>query len=136
MSAKQEATIRARKVFVNRLLKRKQMLIDVVHHGRPNVPKKEMQDKLGKIFKADPAQVVVFGFRTKFGGGSSNGFALVYDDITALKQFEPKSRLTRAGLAKKQDMSRKQRKERKNRAKKLRGTEKASAATAGKQPPK
>lgn len=47
------------------------------------------------MFKCDPGQVVLIGFRTKMGGGYSNGFALVYDDVTAMKQFEPKTRLVR-----------------------------------------
>ena len=68
--------------------------------------------------------MVVFGFKTAFGGGKSTGFGLVYDTIEALKKFEPKYRLVRLGLQKKVQRSRKQLKERKNRSKKLRGTQK------------
>jgi small subunit ribosomal protein S24e len=31
----------------------------------------------------------------QFGGGKSTGFGLIYDDLKAAKQFEPKYRLIR-----------------------------------------
>ena len=31
----------------------------------------------------------------QFGGGKSTGFGLIYDDLKAAKQFEPKYRLVR-----------------------------------------
>lgn len=31
----------------------------------------------------------------QFGGGKSTGFGLIYDDVKAAKQFEPKYRLIR-----------------------------------------
>ena len=46
------------------------------------------------MYKAPKEQVIVFGFRTQFGGGKSTGFALVYDSKEALK-FEPRYRLVR-----------------------------------------
>ena len=48
------------------------------------------------MYKAPKDQIIVFGFRTHFGGGKSTGFALVYDTKEALK-FEPKYRLVRVG---------------------------------------
>ena len=68
--------------------------------------------------------MVLFGFRTQFGGGRSTGFGLIYDSVDAMKKFEPKHRLVRAGLVVKKESSRKQRKERKNRGIKKRGLEK------------
>lgn len=35
-------------------------------------------------------QIIVFGFKTAFGGGKSTGFGLIYNSLDALKQFEPK----------------------------------------------
>ncbi|KAJ3258650.1 ribosomal 40S subunit protein S24B [Boothiomyces macroporosus] len=90
-------TIRTRKFLTNRLLQRRQMIID---------------------------NVFVFGFRTAFGGGKSTGFALIYDTLDAAKKFEPKYRLIRHGLGEKKSVSSKQRKEKKNRDKKVRGTKK------------
>ena len=117
-------------------------IVDVLHQGRANVSKKELQGVLAKQFKVtDPSQVYVFGLRSKFGGGKSTGFALVYDSVDVAKKLEPKYRLVRVrarlvflaslpncavqqGLATKVQTSRKQRKERKNRAKKLKGVKK------------
>lgn len=74
------------------------------------------------MFKVkDTNCVMLFGFRTAFGGGRSTGFALVYDDVEAAKKYEPKYRLARIGLQKKREGSRKQIKEKKNRDKKIFG---------------
>lgn len=70
---------------------------------------------------ADVNTVLLFGFRTDFGGGKSTGFALIYDSVEDAKKFEPKYRLARIGLTKKREGSRKQIKEKKNRAKKVWG---------------
>ena len=34
--------------------------------------------------------IVLFGFKTAFGGGRSSGFGLIYESIDAAKKFEPK----------------------------------------------
>mmetsp|Transcript_17647 Transcript_17647/g.38297 ORF Transcript_17647/g.38297 Transcript_17647/m.38297 type:complete len:129 (+) Transcript_17647:67-453(+) len=115
-------TIRTRKFITNRLLGRKQFVIDVLHPGSSTPSKEELTGKLSKMYKvSDDKTVVLFGFRTKFGGGRTTGFGLIYDTLDILKKIEPKFRLRRAGLMAKPEGSRKQRKERKNRIKKLRG---------------
>ncbi|KAL1918222.1 40S ribosomal protein eS24 [Calcarisporiella thermophila] len=121
------ATIRTRKFLTNRLLQRKQMVVDVLHPSRANLSKDEVRDKLAKMYKTDKENIFCFGFRTHFGGGKSTGFALIYDSLESAKRFEPKHRLVRHGLAETGNVARKQRKERKNRAKKFRGTKKAKA---------
>uniref|UniRef100_A0A0K8SQ58 40S ribosomal protein S24 n=3 Tax=Lygus TaxID=30084 RepID=A0A0K8SQ58_LYGHE len=126
-------TIKTRKFMTNRLLCRKQMVVDVTHPGQPSVKKTEIREKLAKMYKVTPDVVFCFGFRTNFGGGKSSGFALVYDTLDFAKKFEPKHRLARHGLFEKKTQTRKQRKERKNRMKKVRGTKKAKVgAAAGK----
>ncbi|KAI8384749.1 ribosomal protein L23/L15e core domain-containing protein [Radiomyces spectabilis] len=124
-------TIRTRKFLTNRLLQRKQMVVDVIHPGLANLSKDQIREKLGKMYKAEKEVVSVFGFKTHFGGGKTTGFGLIYDSVEALKKFEPKYRLARIGLAEPGKGGRKQRKEKKNRAKKFRGTKK-SKASAGK----
>ncbi|CAD6574449.1 MAG: ribosomal 40S subunit protein S24B [Cyphobasidiales sp. Tagirdzhanova-0007] len=134
MSDAGAVTVRTRKFITNRLLQRKQFVVDVLHPTRPNVSKDELRDKLAAMYKAPKDQIIVFGFRTHFGGGKSTGFALVYDTKEALK-FEPKYRLVRFGLAeakKKDKAGRKLRKERKNRSKKFRGTAKVKGAEPAK----
>eukprot|EP00891_Asterochloris_glomerata_P002302 jgi/Astpho2/2302/Aster-03268 len=127
--ADKAATIRTRKFMTNKLLQRRQFIIDVLHPGRPNVPKAELKEKLAKMYDVrDPQNVFVFGFRTQFGGGKSTGFGLIYENLDAAKHFEPKYRLVRNGLAERVQKSRKQIKERKNRTKKIRGTKKNAAA--------
>ncbi|KAJ3761880.1 ribosomal protein L23/L15e core domain-containing protein [Lentinula raphanica] len=126
-------TLRTRKFITNRLLARRQFVLDVLHPGIPNVSKEELSEKLAAMYKTDKKRVVTFGFRTVFGGGRSTGFALIYDNEESQKKFEPKYRLVRSGLAAKVEKpSRKLRKERKNRAKKFRGTQKIKGAEPAK----
>ncbi|KAJ2724819.1 GTP-binding protein of the rab/ypt [Coemansia sp. Benny D115] len=126
-------TIRTRKFMTNRLLQRRQMVVDVIHPGLANVSKNDIRDKLAKVYKSDRDSIIPFGFRTQFGGGRSTGFVLIYDSFEAAQKFEPKYRLLRNNpVEEKVKVSRKQRKERKNRMKKLRGTEKVK----GKKPKK
>ncbi len=94
----------------------------MIHPGRANVSKTELQEKVGQLFKvSETNRVFLFGFRTVFGGGRSTGFALIYDTLEAAKKYEPKHRLARNGLGKKREGSRKQIKEKKNRDKKVWG---------------
>merc|ERR1712227_179564 len=117
--------IRTRHFMKNNLLKRRQFVVDVIHPMKPTISKKVLQERLSKIYNvADDKQVVVFGFRTAFGGGKSTGFGLVYESIDAVKSYEPKYRQIRHGILKKITKSRKQIKERKNRGKKNRGIKK------------
>ncbi|KAK6105083.1 Ribosomal protein S24e family protein [Brugia pahangi] len=102
-------TIRTNKVMTNRLLARRQMVVEILHPNRASVPKVECH----------------------FGGGRSTGFALIYDTADFAKKFEPKYRLLRQTGTKAEKSGRKQRKERKNRQKKVRGTKKTKVA-AGK----
>ncbi|ELK35441.1 40S ribosomal protein S24 [Myotis davidii] len=114
-------TIRTRKFMTNRLLQRKQMVIDVLHPGKATVPKTEIREKLAKMYKTTTDVIFVFGFRTRFGGGKTTSFVMIYDSLNYAKKNEPKNRLARHGLYEKKKTSRKQRKERKNRMKKARG---------------
>jgi len=126
-------TLRTRKFMRNALLARKQMVVDVLHPGRPNVSKDELRGKLSELYKADKNSISCFGFRTHYGGGKSTGFALIYDSNEALKKFEPHYRLVRFGEATKiEKASRQQRKQRKNRSKEVRGTAKNKAASKDK----
>ena len=69
--------------------------MDVLHPGRANVPKSELQQILAKMYKTTSDVIVCFGFRTAFGGGKSSGFALIYDSLDFLKKNEPKYRQVR-----------------------------------------
>ncbi|KAD4584467.1 hypothetical protein E3N88_22068 [Mikania micrantha] len=133
MADTKAVTIRTRKFMTNRLLSRKQFVIDVLHPGRPNVSKAELKEKLARMYEVkDPNAIFVFKFRTHFGGGKSTGFGLIYDSVENAKKYEPKYRLIRNGLDTKVEKSRKQLKERKNRAKKIRGVKKTKAGDAAK----
>lgn len=116
----------------NPLLHRKQMVVDVMHPGKPTVSKKEVKEKLAKMYKTTAELVFPFKFKTQFGGGKSTGFAKIYDTLANAKRFEQKYMLVKFGLKETKKSSRKQRKERKNRMKKLRGTAKVKAAAAAK----
>ncbi|KAF3825733.1 hypothetical protein GH733_006560, partial [Mirounga leonina] len=114
-------TTRTRKFMTNRLLQRKQMVIEVLHPRKATVPKTEIREKLAKMYKTTPD--VIFN---PFGGGKTTGFGMIYDSLDYSKKNEPKHRLARHGQYEKKKTSRKQRKECKNRMKKVRGTAKAN----------
>jgi ribosomal protein S24E len=63
-----------------------------------NVPKKEIKDKLAKVLKVKEEVITIFGLKTKFGGGRSSGFALVYDSADARKQYDSKASLLRVSV--------------------------------------
>lgn len=88
-------TIRTSKFITNRLLNRKQFVLTVLHPTRPNLSRSELGEKLAALYKTDKARVSVFGLKTKFGGGVSQGFGLVYDDEESQRKFEPRHRLVR-----------------------------------------
>merc|ERR1711998_713839 len=125
MGGDKGCTVRCRKFLTNRLLQRKQFVVDVLHPGRANVGKSELKEKLMSMYKvSDENLISLFHFRTQFGGGKSTGFGLIYDSLDAFKKFEPEYRQVRNGLKKAPTGSRKQLKERKHRTMKLRGAKK------------
>ncbi|KAG6654680.1 hypothetical protein CIPAW_05G162800 [Carya illinoinensis] len=108
--------------MTNRLLSRKQFVINVLHLGRPNVFKMELKEKLARMYEVkDPNSIFVFKFRTHFGGGKSTNFGLIYDFVENAKKYEPKRRPISNKFDTTIEKSRKQLKERKNRAKKIHG---------------
>eukprot|EP01130_Rhizamoeba_saxonica_P004680 TRINITY_DN18_c0_g2_i1.p1 TRINITY_DN18_c0_g2~~TRINITY_DN18_c0_g2_i1.p1 ORF type:complete len:128 (-),score=31.67 TRINITY_DN18_c0_g2_i1:45-428(-) len=119
--------IRTRKVKTNRLLARKQMVVDIIHPGSANISREELREKLAGMYKTTKERVIVFGFKTAYGGGRTTGFGLVYDTLADLERYEPHYRLCRFGHSTRVEKSRKQRKERKNRSLKYRGLAKVNA---------
>jgi len=106
------------------------MVVEIIHPGESTLKRDQVREKVARLYKTTPDTVVVFGFKTQFGGGRTKGFALIYDSVDFAKKFEPKHRLIRMKLAEKVTKpGRKQRKERKNRMKKVRGTKKASVGS-------
>jgi small subunit ribosomal protein S24e len=106
--------------------------VDVSHPGKAATPKAEVQKLVAALMKADAGCVVVYSFKTAFGGGRSSGFGLVYDSEEALKKFEPKYRLVRRGLATKKTRTRKQWKDVKRKQKRTWGTGRRASARAQK----
>ena len=117
-------TIRVRRMTVNRLLQRKQFVIDILHPGRRGVTKAELTELLAKMFKVtDPKTIFTYGFKTQYGGGRTVGFGLIYENLQVAKRFEPKYRQVRAGIAEaKKAGTRKLNKDARKKAKKQWGT--------------
>ena len=126
-------TIRTRKFMTNRLLKRKQMILEVVHHGLANVSRKDLVAQVATMYKADEKAVLVDGLQTQFGGGRTTGFAYVYDDLAAAKRYAPQHLGARHGIRDPiPHKGRKMRREKKNREKKFRGVKKSKRVRPGK----
>merc|ERR1711903_203176 len=101
MSTKGTVTIRPRKLLTNRLLQRRQMILDVHHAGLATPNKETLKEMISEYLskakghKASKEATSIFGMKTCFGGGKSTCFALVYDSVDAAKKHEPKHRLIR-----------------------------------------
>src|SRR5260370_17223029 len=95
MQSEGAVTIRTRKFLTNRLLQRRQFVVDVLHPARQSPSKSEINEKLSTIYKVDKARVITFGFRTHFGGGRSTGFGLIYDNQNTHNRFAPQYPLLR-----------------------------------------
>ncbi|KAH0787836.1 ribosomal protein S24e [Histomonas meleagridis] len=105
-----KVTMRIRKYIVNKLLDRKQFVVDLKHPGNRAPTRDEIKDLVAKQLKANKDLIVIFSLETKFGGGRTTGFGLIYDNLDALKTIEPKHRLIKAGLAEKSKVTRRMRK--------------------------
>eukprot|EP01070_Trichotokara_eunicae_P004172 Trichotokara_eunicae@DN3803_c0_g1_i1.p1 len=129
-----EYTVRLGKVQKNPLLSRTQCLVTCTHVGKSFVPKVILRERISKIFKVkDPQSIMLFGFRTVFGGGRTRGFACIYESVAALKQIEEKFRIARMGLGEHvRPITRRSKKDLKTARKKLRGTKKEGAVAGGK----
>ncbi|CAE7913464.1 RPS24B [Symbiodinium sp. KB8] len=84
------------------------------------VKRSAVQEGLAEV---NPIQVFVFGFRTKFGGGQSTGFGLIYDSLDNSVE----------GVTEKPiEMKRKPKKDAKRKKRKTWGTGKRQEARAAK----
>lgn len=55
-----------------------------------NVSKERIRSELAKKFKSNDECITVFGLKTKFGGGRSSGFALIYDSKDDKQKLDQK----------------------------------------------
>merc|ERR1719150_2994338 len=74
------------------------MIVDVIHPNKASIEKKEIRNKLAKMYKCTADRIFSWGFKTNFGGGKSTGFATIYNTLDFAKKFEPKYRLQRQGV--------------------------------------
>merc|ERR1711990_1291538 len=132
MATKGTVTIRPRKLLTNRLLQRRQMILDVHHPGLATPDKEMLKNKISEFLSKNKGQKAVAEATVIFG--KKTCFALCYDSVDAAKKHEPSHRLIRSGHkeAPALTIGRKQRKEKKNREKKFRGTRKEKRIRAGK----
>ena len=100
-------TIKTRRLRVNKLLARKELLLDVYHEGKPNVSQKDLRELIANKYHWEPKNIVLFGFRTAFGGNRSSGFCLAYDNQQYLVKYEPIYRLRRLKVMGKKNPKRK-----------------------------
>ena len=70
----------------------------MIHPELANVSKKSIKAKLAGILKAKEEAIAIFGLKTKFGGGRTSGFALIYDSLDARKKYDSKNLLRRVSF--------------------------------------
>ena len=63
--------------------------MDVIHPGRANVSKAELQENLAKMHTVtDNTLVFLQGMQTQFGGGKTTGFCCIYDNLGECRDEE------------------------------------------------
>jgi len=67
------------------------------------VSKTDIKAKLAVTLKSKDENISIFGLKTKFGGGRSTGFALIYDSLDARKKFDSKKMLRRVSVRPRQE---------------------------------
>ena len=72
-------------------------MIELIHPELSNVSKTDIKAKLAQTLKAKEENISIFGLKTKFGGGRTTGFALLYDSSDARKKYDSKKNLRRVG---------------------------------------
>ena len=123
--ASSEIVIRARKFIANPLLARRQFVLDVYHPQTSSVSRVQLKKLIAQKFGCPENHVITFGMKTKFGGGKSSGFGLIYESLDLLKKYESKMRLVRNGYIQPQTKKgRRLKKEEKNKRKKIFGVKK------------
>lgn len=70
-------------------------MIELIHPEKSNVSKSDIKAKLAQTLKAKEENISIFGLKTKFGGGRSTGFALIYDSLDSRKKYDSKKMLRR-----------------------------------------
>ena len=125
-------TLFPRKIMDNRLLCRKQMLIDIFHNGK-NAPSNEViANEIAKKFKVDKNTVVVYGTKSKYGGGRTKSFCFVYDSFELRKKLDNLPNQRKLGLKQKKTQIRKIRKSLRRRQNCVRGVEKTKVQAGSK----
>ncbi len=75
-------------------------MIELIHPEKANVSKNDIKAKLAQTLKAKEENISIFGLKTKFGGGRSTGFALIYDSLDSRKKYDSKKMLRRVSILK------------------------------------
>jgi small subunit ribosomal protein S24e len=83
------------------------LLLDVYHEGKPNVSRNDLRTLISTKYGWDAKNLVLYGFRTAFGGNRSSGFCLAYDNQQYLVKYEPNFRLRQLAILPKRNPKRK-----------------------------
>lgn len=125
-------TVRTRKFLRNAVAGRRQMVVDVIHPGSATISKEAIKKSLCDMYNGAEKLVFLFGFRTKFGGGKTTGFAFIYDSEASAKMMEPRHRLIALGWAEARTRKRGAWKDSKKKIKSTWGTGRRAAARKAK----
>lgn len=72
--------------------------IELIHPELGSLKKSVIKERLAKQLKVKEECVTIYGMKSKFGGGRSTGFALIYDNHDLLKKYDSKKELRKVSL--------------------------------------
>ena len=70
----------------------------MIHPDMANVKKDDIKTQLVKKFNTKEDRITVYGLKTRFGGGRSSGFALIYNSKEDKVKYDSKTALKKVGF--------------------------------------
>jgi small subunit ribosomal protein S24e len=125
-------TLYIKRLMHNKLLCRKQMALTAFHNNKAAPSKEQILQEVAKKFKADPNTIVIYGEKSKFGGGKTGCFCFIYDTFELRKKLDTIPNQRKLKLRTKKTQIRKIRKSLRRRQKTVRGVAKTKVQAGAK----
>ncbi|NLI73415.1 MAG: 30S ribosomal protein S24e [Euryarchaeota archaeon] len=85
----------------NNVLSRAEVYFKVDHDGDPTPSRNAVRDALASVLEVPKERIIIDEMDSKYGIGSTDGYAKVYDDVETARKFEKNYILVRNELAEK-----------------------------------
>ncbi|KAI5152330.1 small subunit ribosomal protein S24e [Enteropsectra breve] len=115
-------SIKVAKSFVNALLNRRELTINITHPNKSTPTKELITSEISPLYSVPAGQIYVYGIKTGFGSHQSVAYAHLYKSMDDLKSVEREFVVERMTGVKRDKIKRRQRKDNRIKAYKMFGT--------------